>query len=157
MCEYCGCQDVAAIAVLTREHGVVVNLGGEARRALAAGDLELAADRARAISAVLAPHTAVEERALFPAMSAEFPGHVADLMGEHRVIEGVLAESVDGTPTDPGWPARLDRALTLLREHILKEEDGLFPAALAGLSPADWDRLGAVRRQVRSAVAAASG
>jgi hypothetical protein len=157
MCEYCGCQDVAAIAVLTREHEVVVNLGGQARRALAAGDLDLAADRSGAISAVLAPHTAVEEGALFPAMAAEFPGHVRGLIDEHRLIEEVLAESAGGTPTDPLWPGRLDHALTRLREHIRKEEDGLFPAALASLDPADWDLLGTVRSQVGSAVASTSG
>src|SRR4051794_25004159 len=73
MCEYCGCQDVAAIAALTREHKAVVNLGGDARRALQSGALDLAAEKVRAISAVLAPHTAVEEGALFPAMRTEFP------------------------------------------------------------------------------------
>ena len=29
MCEYCGCQSLAAIDELTREHDVVVNLIGE--------------------------------------------------------------------------------------------------------------------------------
>jgi hemerythrin-like domain-containing protein len=157
MCEYCGCQDIVAIAVLTREHEVVVNLAGEARRALAAGDLDRAADRARAVAAVLAPHTAVEEGALFPVMTAEFPDAVGGLVDEHRLIEGVLAESAGTTPDDPGWPDRLGRALTRLREHIRKEEDGLFPAALTSLGPAEWDRLDTVRSQVGSAVAAASG
>lgn len=32
MCEYCGCLDVVAIAELTLEHDVVVNLSGEVRR-----------------------------------------------------------------------------------------------------------------------------
>ena len=157
MCEYCGCQDVAAIAVLTHEHEVVVNLGGEVRRALAAGALDLAADRARAVSAVLGPHTAVEEGALFPAMTTEFPGHVRGLIDEHRLLEEVLAESAAGTPDDPEWPGRLNHALTRLREHIRKEEDGLFPAALASLGPAEWERLDTVRSQVGSAVAATSG
>ena len=152
MCEYCGCHHAASLAALSREHDAVVNLAGEARRALAAGDLALAAGRARAIAAVLGPHTKVEERALFPALTAEFPMHVADLAGEHRLVEGVLAESADGTPTHPSWPVRLDGALTVLREHIRKEEDGLFPAALTSLSPDDWDRMDAVREQVGSAL-----
>jgi len=71
MCEYCGCLDVPAIAELTAEHDLVVTLGGQALRALEAGDLDTAAARARAIAAVLAPHTAVEEGALFPAILDE--------------------------------------------------------------------------------------
>lgn len=151
MCEHCGCQDLAAIATLMREHELVVNLSGEARRALAAGDLELAAGRARAIVTVLAPHTQVEEQALFPAMAPEFTDHVTDLVDEHRAIEDVLDESTHGTPTDPTWPTRLERVLARLREHIRKEEDGLFPAALSSLTPDDWERMGAVRRFVGSA------
>ena len=43
------------------------------------------------------------------------------------------AEAADGTPDDPTWPARLLAVLELLREHILKEQDGVFPAALTVL------------------------
>jgi hypothetical protein len=35
--------------------------------------------------------------------------------------------------------------LYLLREHILKEQDGVFPAALISLGPDDWERIGQVR------------
>jgi hypothetical protein len=42
------------------------------------------------ITAVLGPHTAVEEDGLFPAMAADFPEHIADLTADHRRIEGVL-------------------------------------------------------------------
>lgn len=150
MCEYCGCQALEAIAELTAEHDVVVNLSGEIRRALQAGRLGVAADRSRAVAAVLAPHTAVEEGALFPAMAEEYGEHVRGLVDEHRQIENALAESAESTPTDPAWPARLERALYLLRAHILKEQDGVFPAALAVLDPAQWDRLDTVRARVGS-------
>ena len=43
MCEYCGCQSVPAVELLTSEHEVVVNLLGEVQRALATGDLNAAA------------------------------------------------------------------------------------------------------------------
>ena len=150
MCEYCGCQVLDAIAELTAEHDAVVELGGQARRALDSGDLDRAADRARAIATVLRPHTAVEEEALFPAMAAEFPGHVDGLVADHRRIEEVLAESAAGTPSDAAWPARLTRALTDLREHILREQDGVFPAALLSLDSNQWDSLAAARAQVAS-------
>lgn len=152
MCEYCGCQALPTIAELTAEHDVLVTMSGMARRALLAGDLDAAAKQTRAMAMVLAPHTDVEEEALFPAMTAEFGGHVHGLLSEHRLIEAVLEESAERTPDDPTWPQRLERALSVLREHIIKEQDGLFPAALATLDPADWDQLEAVRLRVGTAV-----
>jgi hemerythrin-like domain-containing protein len=148
VCEYCGCQDLVTIAELTAEHDVLVNLSGQARRALLAGDLDAAAELTRAMATVLAPHTSVEEEALFPAMAAEFSDHVHGLLSEHRLIEGVLGESAQRTPDDPGWPGRLENALEVLREHIIKEQDGLFPAALVALDPAHWDQVEAVRARV---------
>lgn len=150
MCEYCGCQALDAIAELTAEHDLVVELSRQVRAALRVGDLDAAAERSRAVAAVLEPHTAVEEGALFPALAADFGDHVAALEAEHRLVESVLAESAEGTPSDPSWPERLDRALYLLREHILKEQDGVFPAALAHLDPAQWEALEAVRAVVGS-------
>lgn len=150
MCEYCGCQALDAIAELTAEHDLVVELSRQVRAALRVGDLDAAAERSRAVAAVLEPHTAVEEGALFPALAADFGDHVAALEAEHRLVESVLAESAEGTPSDPSWPERLDRALYLLREHILKEQDGVFPAALAHLDPTQWEALEAVRAVVGS-------
>jgi hemerythrin-like domain-containing protein len=152
MCEYCGCQSVPAVELLTSEHDAVVNLIGEVQRALSSGDLDGAAERTRRISTVLGPHTRVEEDALFPPMAADFPDHVASLRAEHSRIERVLAESAATTPGDPGWPARLDGALHTLRDHILKEQDGLFPAALASLGPAEWEAVDEVRRQAGTAL-----
>jgi hypothetical protein len=57
----------------------------------------------------------------------------------------VLAESADCTPGDQFWPRRLEQALVMLREHIIKEQDGVFPAALATLSAAQWDQVDAAR------------
>ena len=141
MCEYCGCQAVTAIGELTREHDLVVNLIGAVRAAHRAGDVGRMAELARQIAAVLGPHTAVEERGLFPALAADFPEQIAALEAEHRHVEAVLAEA----PGDPSWPRRLLDTLELLREHILKEQDGVFPAALATLGTADWEEVDAVR------------
>ena len=150
MCEYCGCQALEAIAELTAEHDVVIELGRQVRDALRAGELDLAAERTRAVAAVLAPHTAVEEGALFPAMAGDFAGHVAALRDEHLLIDSVLAEAAHGTPGDPGWPGRVEHVLDVLREHILKEQDGVFPAALALLDPEQWEAVDAVRARVGS-------
>ncbi|MFS4108203.1 hemerythrin domain-containing protein [Streptomyces sp. PD-S100-1] len=148
MCEYCGCQALESIDQLTSEHDTVVNLIGLVRDAHRDGDTPRMAELARRISAVLGPHTEVEEHGLFPALTDDFPEKIAVLEAEHRRVEAVLAEAADGVPADPGWPARLMDALTLLRDHILKEQDGVFPAALAFLSIEQWEAVEAVRTRV---------
>jgi hemerythrin-like domain-containing protein len=150
MCEYCGCQALASIDALTREHEQVLGLISDVRAARLAGDVVRQADLACRIAAVLGPHTLIEERGLFPALARDFPGQIALLEAEHRLVEATLAEAVraagdGGLPADPGWPDRLTRALAVLREHIFKEQDGVFPAALATLSTADWEAADAVR------------
>ena len=148
MCEYCGCQEIPAIALLTAEHDAIVNLIGEVRIAVGQTRLDQAANTCRRILAVLGPHTSVEEQALFPAMRAEFSDQIDTLLAEHRSIEAVLAEAIAGAPADPDWPGRLLGALHELREHILKEQDGVFPASLAVLAAEDWDRLDKLRAQL---------
>jgi hemerythrin-like domain-containing protein len=154
MCDYCGCQAIEAIADLTAEHDAVVTLIGTLRPAAAKGDLDAVAGYCRGIAAVLGPHTAVEEQGLFPAIAGEFPDHVRALEHEHRDIESVLDEARSGVPADPTWLQRLLPALDVLRDHILKEQDGVFPAALATLDSEDWERLGTVREAAGSAVKA---
>ena len=102
------------------------------------------------MATILSPHTVVEEEGLFPALAGEFPDQVAALHAEHRRIETVLGEAAAGPPADPMWPARLTETLELLREHILKEQDGVFPAALSSLSPAQWDAVDDVRSRAGS-------
>ena len=155
MCEYCGCQAVTAIAELTREHDQVVAMIGEARAAHAAGDIATLAGLARRIAEVLEPHTRVEEEGLFPLLTDEFPDQVAALCGEHRRIEATLGPARSGTPADPAWPRDLIATLDLLREHILKEQDGVFPAALTSLGGADWDAVDAVRARVSASLGTA--
>ncbi len=150
MCEYCGCQAVASVAGLTREHEAVVNLIGAVRDAHRQNDIVRMTEVVREIAAILGPHTQVEERGLFPAMADEFPDHIAVLETEHRQIEAVLAEAEGGVPTAPAWPSRVLNVLALLREHILKEQDGVFPAALASLSIEQWEAVEAVRDRVGS-------
>lgn len=148
MCEYCGCRAVAAIDVLTREHDAVVDLIGEVGSAHRCGDAEVMTRLARRIAAILRPHTQVEEHGLFPALAGDFPHQIAALEAEHRRVEEALAEAAQGPPADPAWPRRLVDALDLLRRHMLKEQDGVFPAALTNLSPGDWETIGTIRERV---------
>jgi hemerythrin-like domain-containing protein len=155
MCEYCGCQSVTAIDELTREHDMVVNMIGDVRSAHTIGDVAAMAELARRIAAVLRPHTEVEEHGLFPLLTDEFPEHVTALQAEHRHVEAILGAAEAGTPADPGWPQQLIDTLDLLREHILKEQDGVFPAALTSLSGDDWDIVDAVRARAGTLLPAA--
>lgn len=145
MCEYCGCQALTAIDELTREHDLVVDLIADVRAAHRDHDVPRMAGLARRIAAVLGPHTVVEEQGLFPALAGEFPDHMAALRAEHRRVEAVLGEAAAVTPADPAWPDRFMDVLAMLRDHILKEQDGVFPAALANLSTQEWEAVDAVR------------
>lgn len=138
MCEYCGCQTIPAIADLTREHEQIRDL---AREAIVGADEAATVGAVRRLLTVLRPHTRVEEEGLFPAMRREFAGHVRALTGEHREVQDLLGAFL----ADPGERRPLQQAVGLLFEHILREQDGLFPASLAMLSAADWDRVDAVR------------
>ncbi|MEP7035526.1 MAG: hypothetical protein ABI662_08455 [Dermatophilaceae bacterium] len=60
-------------------------------------------------------------------------------------------EAAGGLPDDPTWPDRLTGVLLLLREHILKEQDGVFPATLAALDPDQCERIEAVRSHLVAA------
>ena len=150
MCEYCGCQQIATIAELTREHNAAVELVGQIQSSLRDQRLENVATICQEILVILRPHTVVEEEGLFPEMADEFPDHIAALRSEHREIEKVLGEGADGLPDDPTWPDRLLAVLNMLREHILKEQDGVFPAALAALDSDQWERIEAVRARATS-------
>ncbi|MDW4911062.1 hemerythrin domain-containing protein [Streptomyces sp. ADMS] len=153
MCEYCGCQSLASIDELTREHDEVVRLISHVRPVRQDGDVDRMAQIAREITTVLDPHTQVEEHGLFPAMAGDFPEQIAVLEAEHRRIGAVLAEAADGaTSEDPNWPDRLIEAMALLRDHILKEQDGVFPAALANLSTEEWEAVEGVRAQAGGAL-----
>ncbi|MFI8236987.1 hemerythrin domain-containing protein [Streptomyces sp. NPDC085866] len=152
MCEYCGCQALETIDQLTMEHETVVTLISRVRDAHRDGKIAYMAELAREITAVLAPHTQVEEHGVFPALAADFPEKIAALEDEHRRVEAVLAEADGPFLTDPDWPARLIEALDLLRDHILKEQDGVFPAALALLSTGQWEVIEAVRARVGTCV-----
>ncbi|MFC8988957.1 hemerythrin domain-containing protein [Streptomyces sp. SID9913] len=158
MCEYCGCQSLTAIDELTREHDEVVRLISHVRTAHRKGDTAGMARTARAVARVLGPHTRVEEHGLFPALAGDFPDRIAQLEAEHRSVDAVLAEAADGAvPADPAWPDRLLHAMDLLRAHILKEQDGVFPAALALLGTEEWEAVEAERARAGGALSPPAG
>jgi Hemerythrin HHE cation binding domain len=150
MCQNCGCLANTMIAGLTREHDAVVGLIRTVGEQVVAGDMRGVAATCGAMSALLAPHVIVEEEGLFPELFREFPGRMEALTLEHRQVERVLEEAAYGVPADLLWPERLREGLGILRENILKEQDGVFPAAIISLDADQWETVERVRLRVGS-------
>ncbi len=144
MCEYCGCLSIPAIQMLTDEHDQALDYARALEAAARAGNARSAGVAATRLADLLELHTAVEEQALFPALTEEDPEYVGILASEHDLIAAALQGTSSGLSA-ADWDHRLLTAMTVLRAHIRKEQDGVFPVALATLAPADWDRLDEVR------------
>lgn len=72
------------------------------------------------------------------------------MVAEHGHVDVVLAEASAGPPEDPAWPDRLAGTLALLRGHIFKEQDGVFPVVLARVRTSDWEAVEAAGAQAGS-------
>ena len=139
MCSYCGCESVAVVGRFMSEHAEIVDACGDLRRACAGpgADVTGAADRLRGL---LQPHTRAEEVGIFAVLAddQEFTDHVGSLCDEHGQLEELLAEVAAGrTEVMPVF----ERAL---REHIDREENGLFPAAAIAFAGPEWERVDAL-------------
>ena len=137
MCGYCGCEAIDVVGRFMAEHEDVVNACGVLRRAVASHDPRKVEDAARALRDLLHPHTHAEEAGLFSVLAEdpEFTEAVARLCAEHTMLDRLLDQVVAG-----GWetfPA-FERAL---RDHIDREENGLFPAAAVRFAGPEWERV----------------
>lgn len=139
MCHYCGCRAMPLIRDFIAEHERATNLGGDAVRALNAGDLDRAAELASRLATELESHWRGEEDGLFAVLSPEplYAEHIAPLVEEHRALGAFLA-TLD--LHDPAAQQRFRDEVEELHAHIAKEEDGLFPASLTALDGDEWDR-----------------
>jgi iron-sulfur cluster repair protein YtfE (RIC family) len=141
VCSYCGCRAIAPVARLSAEHVEVLELLGDLRRAPALGraGFDEALDR---LTQALGAHTGGEERSLLAELrdDPELGAHVAALCAEHGEIDEALAA------LRPGDAPALAALETLLRRHIDKEENGLFPAAAIALGAEAWDRVDVLLR-----------
>ncbi len=109
-----------------------------------------------AVSTLAAPllaHAENEERALFPDLAPSLGGEggpLAVLTEEHGVLHGQL-DRLTGDPSRLELEQVLAAFLDLLRRHIEKEEDVLFPAAAQLIDDARLERLD---REIRAVVLA---
>jgi hypothetical protein len=137
VCQHCGCHANTVIRRLSDEHDAIIEASGELRRAGGRGDLADVRRRAQHLAALLDPHAAAEESGLFRELGehAEFADHLGSLSAEHVELERRLGQVLRGE-----LPA-VDGFVDLLRRHIAREEDGLFPAAVIALDGAAWERI----------------
>jgi iron-sulfur cluster repair protein YtfE (RIC family) len=120
------------------EHERAMNLGGDAVRSIDRGDLDEAGALLAALRQELRTHWRGEERGIFAVMRSEpeYDAYIRPLEQEHRELDELLT-TVD--LRDRGDQQKIRVAVDELYEHILKEEDGLFPASLIALGGAEWD------------------
>ena len=123
------------IALLNAEHDAVVNSTYALQIAHRDGDIEAARVAGRRLGALLHPHTRREQDGLFAEMRKDelFAAHIDSLCAEHDELD-VLLVTIEN-----GELERIPEMLTLLNDHIDREENGLFPAALAYLDNEQWD------------------
>ena len=137
MCGYCGCESVEVIGRFMREHVDIINATGDLRRSAEADDPARVRAAATTLRGLLDPHTVAEETGLFAVLAEdlEFTDHVHGLCGEHLTL-GQLLDRIEAGSHDlfPGFEQ-------LLRAHIDREENGLFPAAAIAFAGPEWERV----------------
>ena len=137
MCSYCGCRNIPMIAMLNAEHDAIVNSSYALEIAFRDQDAASARTAGKELAELLHPHTRREQVGLFAEMKQDelFTEHVASLCAEHAELDSEL-EAIEA-----GDLASIPKMLTLLNNHIDREENGLFPAALAYLDDTQWDTI----------------
>ena len=125
------------IAKLNAEHDAIVNSTYALQVALRERDAESAKTAAKILGELLHPHTHREQVGLFAEMKKDelFTEHIASLCAEHNELDAELELISAGDLT------RITAMITLLNNHIDREENGLFPAALAYLDDSQWDTI----------------
>jgi hemerythrin-like domain-containing protein len=140
MCSYCGCADLEVIGRFMAEHEHIVNHLGELRRSLGDEPRRLAA--VEQLAAHLDPHVTAEEAGLFTVMARDelFTDHIGALCAEHDELDGLLAR------IGAGQVEHFAHFERLLREHIDREDNGLFPAAAIHLGGPEWAEVDTLTR-----------
>ena len=125
------------IAKLNAEHDAIVNSTYALQVAFRDQDAESAKTAGKVLAELLHPHTHREQVGLFAEMKKDelFTEHIASLCAEHDELDAELELIAAGDLT------RITTMITLLNNHIDREENGLFPAALAYLDDSQWDTI----------------
>jgi len=134
MCSYCGCDSIEVIGRFMAEHVEIINATGKLRAAVASEAADSLESARSVVADLLWPHTVAEEAGLFRVMARDevYSAHIATLCGEHQTLATLLADLA------PGHTASMLRFENALRNHIDKEDNGLFPAAAIALGGPEW-------------------
>ena len=111
------------IAKLNAEHDAIVNSTYALQGAFRDQDAESAGVAGKILGGLLHPHTHREQVGLFAEMEKDelFTEHIASLCAEHDQLDAELDAITAGDLT------RIPSMITLLNNHIDREENGLFP------------------------------
>ena len=140
MCDYCECRSRPQIAVLSADHDTLVELLDELGVWVAADDRPHARHVLSRLHNLLHDHAGREERGVFAQLRREVrdEAYVAMFERDHEVLHGLL----DACAGDE-WQRPARELIVVLREHILREETDLFPAAHQMLEPEHWSAVDA--------------
>lgn len=148
-------------SILSAEHVVILGRLDDLERALEAKSEPVVWDVLAFFGKEVAQHRRKEEEVLFPEMANHFPpgvGPVSVMLAEHReeraILDDLRASLEAGTWTRTEQDGR--RLLDLLREHIWKEDNVLYPMAQQILEPDAVDRVAAGFRRIGTFTTAAS-
>ncbi|HSJ20003.1 MAG TPA: hemerythrin domain-containing protein [Nocardioidaceae bacterium] len=138
MCEYCGCRQVEPLADLMDEHLRLLEIAGDLRRDLEAGDRADAAECRDELVGLLTVHRRREEAGIFAALRAQgdYVDEVDALESEHVTLDQAVAALDLDAPDAVGM---LDRVVADLSDHIDKEDLGIFPVAVVTLGATGWE------------------
>jgi hemerythrin-like domain-containing protein len=125
------------IAKLTKEHEDIAACAYKLTAAYREGDVAAGRVAAQELAGKLNPHARREENGIFAELKKDdlFTDHVEELCAEHddldRYIDAIIAGDLSYTPG----------LVLLLKNHIDREENGLFPSALTYLSDDQWETI----------------
>ena len=138
------------------EHLALLELSGEVRRRLQAGDRSGARSTLARAAALLDQHVRREEAGVFTALKqqGDFVDAVEDLEAEHDSFDAALAALDED---DPDFADRAEALLAELAEHIDKENLGVFPVAVVTLGAGGWETVGRVHADQPSFLAGTVG
>ncbi len=122
------------------EHIEIINATGALRRAAVPAEAAGVHAAVAVVRGLLDPHAEAEESGLFAVLGedVEFTEHVHGLCREHvdlhELLDRIQAGSLSLVPDFE----------KMLRTHIDREENGLFPAAAIAFAGMEWERVAAL-------------
>ncbi len=135
-----------AISVLTDDHHKARGLFTEFRAAHKADDAEKMGSVARDIFDELDTHTAIEERVFYPAIKKAGGKELEELTDEsneeHHVVDVLMNELRDMSPSDPAFPAKMTVLMENVEHHAGEEEKEMFPQVRNLFSETELKELG---------------